>query len=439
MSSNMTDFSKIIKDAGIAGMGGAGFPAYMKVRNKADIVIANGAECEPLMKSDYYAISTYTKELIDGLNSLKAATGAKRAIIAVKAKRKEIIEKLRIFQKSGIEIALLDDYYPAGDEIVMISDILNIVVREGMLPIDEGIIVHNVATVIQMSKALKNDPMTRRFVTVTGDVRKPFSAEVPLGISFKDLIEVAEGTELSEYAIMENGVMMGGVVSTDDVVKKTTAGIIILPMNHPAVLDRSSNIDRQYKIARSVCDQCYACSEVCPRLLIGHRIEPHKIMRSVAFPMEQSAQAAALAANCCLCGLCSLFACPLGISPRRVIEAVKKTSSVHVEPAGFRAVDPMIAMKRVPMSRLLFRLGLDKYDRKEIVFLKEYHEVKLVRLMLLQHRGTPSLPVVKEGDIVKKGDLVAKAAEKDPSLPVHSSMSGKVTAVNKEYIEVKCG
>lgn len=432
----MADFIKIIKDAGIAGMGGAGFPAYMKASKKADVMIANGAECEPLMRSDYYATITYTRELFEGLKALKAATGAKRAIIAVKSKRKDIVEKLRASQKDGIEIGLLEDYYPAGDEIVMINDLLNVVVPAGKLPVDSGIVVNNVSTVIQMCRAVENSPMSSRFVTVTGDVRKPFCAEVPLGVSFADLIETAGGTDLPEYAIMENGVMMGTVVSPDAVVKKTTSGIIVLPIDHPAVRDRNSSLERHYKIARSVCDQCYACSEVCPRLLIGHRIEPHKIMRSIAFPVAQSEQAAAHAANCCLCGLCSLFACPLGISPRRVIENIRKDSFTKTENVISRPVDPMIALKRVPMSRLLMRLGLDKYDRQNVSFLSFYRDVRGVRLMLLQHRGFPSIPVVKKGDQVKKGDMVAKAADRDPSLPVHASISGKVSEVNEHYIEL---
>lgn len=429
----MTDLIKTIKDAGVAGMGGAGFPSYLKADSKVKIIIANGAECEPLMWSDYYAMSEYAGDLMEGLNLLKRHTGAQRMIIAVKAKKKHLVEKLESALKYGIEIFLLEDYYPAGDEIILVNDVLGITIPERTFPVKNGVLVNNAATIINISRAFKGYPVTKRFVTVTGEVNRPFAAEAPLGISFTDLLKAAGGSSLTEFSIMESGVMMGRLADVNDVVCKTTSGIVVLPPEHPVVRERKSDIERHYKIARSVCDQCYACSEVCPRLLIGHRIEPHKIMRSVAFPQAGTASDSA---NCCLCGLCSLFACPMGISPRRVIENIRINAAENPGMGNTKPADPMINLKRIPMSRLLYRMGLEKYERNNITFLKDFPAPESVRLMLRQHRGEPAVPVVKKGEIIKAGDVAAKASDNGPSLPVHCSITGAVSAVNADFIEI---
>lgn len=433
----MTDLLKAAKEAGVAGMGGAGFPAHIKLKNKVDVVIANGAECEPLMWSDYYAVMSDTSGLIEGVEELKRTVGARKAVIAVKAKRKELAEKICASLKYDIQLFLLDDYYPAGDEMVLIKDALGMTVPEGKLPTESGVLVSNVSTILKIHKAAAGEPFTTRFVTVSGGVRRPFAAEVPLGTEFSKLIEFAGGTEPEDFAVMEGGVMMGRPASLNDTVRKTTSGIVILPADHPAVREQAADISRQYKIARSVCDQCYACSEVCPRLLIGHRIEPHKIMRMAAFSLEESAQATSFAAYCCLCGLCSLYACPLGISPRRVIEDIRRKNGRPPDTQSMPVADPMLNLKRVPMSRLIYRLALDEYYKKEVNWIKDEPEIRKVRLMMLQHRGEPAVPVVKTGDKVQKGNLIARAADKEPSLPVHASIGGKVTAVNKDFIEIE--
>jgi Na+-translocating ferredoxin:NAD+ oxidoreductase RnfC subunit len=432
----MAGLIQTVKNAGIAGMGGGGFPAYLKLRNKVDVVIANGAECEPLMWSDYHAILCYVDCLIEGTRELKDAVGAKRAIIAVKSKREDLIKKLQSSIKYGIQLSLLDDYYPAGDELVLINDLLGISVQEGTLPVNAGVLVNNVSTIIQIQKAIRGEPFTSRFVTVTGEVRRPFVADVPLGTDFSRLIELAGGSELEDFAIMEGGVMMGRLSAGDDVVRKTTSGIVALPGDHPAVREQRGDIARQYKIARSVCDQCYACSEVCPRLLLGHRIEPHKIMRMAAFSLPESPAATSFASYCCMCGLCSLYACPLGISPRRVIENIRNNTAGLERLLTSRLPDPMLNLKRVPMLRLIYRLSLEKYENREVRLIKEDLKITKVRLLMLQHRGEPALPVVKPGDRVLAGDLVGKAADKDPALPVHASIDGKVTVANNDFVEI---
>jgi Na+-translocating ferredoxin:NAD+ oxidoreductase RnfC subunit len=432
----MADLIQTVKNAGIAGMGGGGFPAYLKLRNKVDVLIANGAECEPLMWSDYQAISCYADSLIEGIREIKNTVCAKKAIIAVKAKRKDLIKRLQSALKYDIQLSFLDDYYPAGDEIVLVNDLLGISIQEGMLPVNAGVLVSNVSTIIQIQKALRGEPFTSRFVTVAGDVRRPFVADVPIGTEFSRLIELAGGSELEDFAIMEGGVMMGMLAAADDVVRKTTSGIAVLPGDHPAVMEQKADIARQYRIARSVCDQCYACSEVCPRLMIGHRIEPHKIMRMAAFSLQESAAATSFASYCCMCGLCSLYACPLGISPRRVIENIRNNTAAQERVSSSRGPDPMLNLKRVPMSRLIYRLSLEKYENKEVQFIKEDLKISKVRLLMLQHRGEPAIPVVKPGDRVRAGDLVGKAADRDPALPVHASIDGKVTVANNNFVEI---
>jgi Na+-translocating ferredoxin:NAD+ oxidoreductase RnfC subunit len=433
----MIDLINKVKEAGVAGLGGGGFPTYVKLQNSVDTVIANGVECEPLLWSDYYALTKYPQEFIEGFKLVKKAVGAARATISVKSKKKDLIDRIKPHLSDELEVAYQDDYYPAGDEVMLIKDLLGLTVPEGGIPPQVGVLVSNVGTIISIYSASKGIPLTKRFVTVTGAVKKPYTAEVPIGTSFEFLIDLAGGTEIENYKILKGGVMMGELSGPEDVVSKTTTGIVILPTHHPAVKEAESDIERIYRIARSVCDQCYLCSEVCPRLQIGHNIEPHKIMRMISFMLESSAVATSIAHYCCSCGLCSLFACPLGISPRRVIEEVQKKIPKLESTNPIKTPDPMMNTKRVPTGRLIARLGLEVYEQKKNYFLESIPDTGYVQLRMDQHAGAPAIPSVKPGDSVRTGDVVAQAAESEISLPVHASIDGTVTEVNESYVKIE--
>jgi Na+-translocating ferredoxin:NAD+ oxidoreductase RnfC subunit len=433
----MKEFAIKVRRAGIVGMGGGGFPAYMKLLSSADTVIANGVECEPLLESDYYLLMNYTREFVEGLRVLAAEVGAGRVIIAVKRKRKGLIEHISGFLKNGMEITPIDDYYPAGDEFMLVRDTLGKIVPEGGIPLDIGVVVNNVATIVGYYFASKGKPSLSRFITVTGCVREPFTAEVPIGTRFETLIKAAGGTETEDYIILSGGVMMGETATLDDALSKRTSGIIVLPSDHPAAREQSLTLERINKIARSVCDQCWACSDFCSRLHLGHHIEPHKIMRMISFQLDQSAHATSIAHYCSKCGLCSLYACPLGISPRRVIEHLQQKEKKPEQPPLKRQPDPMVEFRRTPVSRLMARLRLEQYAQKETRFLEDIPAIEEVRIALCQGIGDVPVPVVTAGKRVTAGDVIAEPAEEVLGVALHASISGTVVDVTGDYITIK--
>ena len=146
---------KLVEEAGVVGAGGAGFPSHLKISSKVDTVIANGAECEPLLYTDQTAMIEQTRELVAGLEMVVNITGAQKGIIALKSVYQDCIKKLKaaIKGKNGIELFLLEDFYPCGDEHVLTFEVTGRLVPQRGIPLETGVLVHNVTTLINIYHA----------------------------------------------------------------------------------------------------------------------------------------------------------------------------------------------------------------------------------------------------------------------------------------------
>ena len=192
------EIAAAVQAAGVTGAGGAGFPTHVKFRAQAEIVLANGAECEPLTHVDKQLMIHHAPQVVAGLRAAIRATGAERGIIGVKAKSKEAIASLRreLQGAEDITIAELGNFYPSGDEQVMVYDVLGRIVPEGGIPLDVGVVVNNVETLYNVSQALEGRPVTHKYVTVIGEVARPVTVRVPIGVSIGEVI-VLPGARLS--------------------------------------------------------------------------------------------------------------------------------------------------------------------------------------------------------------------------------------------------
>ena len=160
-------------DAGVVGAGGAGFPTHIKIDCKAEIVIANGAECEPLLRVDQQVMLFHAQEIVAGLLAVKKQTGAQRGAIATKAHYGEAVDALKkAVEGTGIALHLMKSYYPAGDEQEIVYDLTGKVVPTGGLPLDVGAVVLNVSTLVNIARAMDGIPVTDKIVTVGGGGRK---------------------------------------------------------------------------------------------------------------------------------------------------------------------------------------------------------------------------------------------------------------------------
>lgn len=309
-------------DAGILGAGGAGFPTHVKINCKAEYVIANGAECEPLLRVDQQVMQYYAADVIRGIRAVAAHTGAKHTVIALKAHYEAAVAALRkeLGEAKDVELHLLQAYYPAGDEQQIVYEVTGRVVPTGGLPLDVGCVVCNVSTLANIAHALSGEPVTDKFVTVGGAVKNPVTLRVPVGISCLELLKAAGGApEHCRYII--GGPCMGRVVDDPDVpVTKTTGGLLAIEAEHPLFVSRRDELD--LRLIKSVCCQCSMCTQMCPRNALGLNVQPHKAMRSLANGMDLTGESNGIF-YCCNCGLCTYYACNFGLKPSAVMQKLK--------------------------------------------------------------------------------------------------------------------
>ena len=301
-----------IRQAGVIGAGGAGFPTYKKLDAQVKHIIANGAECEPLLYKDRESMLQDQEALIEGLHIMQQLTDAKHVTIAVKQKNSDVVDVLKSkANKYGFDFLVYKDVYPAGDEYVLVHEITGQLIPPGGIPLQVGCVVDNTETIVNIAHAVNDIPVTQKYLTITGAVKNPVTTIVPVGTSFADCFELAGGLTADSPVILTGGVMMGGVeTDLNAPVSKTLGGLIALPADHYLVRRKSEPKETYTRIGHGQCDQCSLCTELCPRYIMGYPIEPHKVMRSLGFAGEKDDFWGKYAMNCCECNLCSLYACP---------------------------------------------------------------------------------------------------------------------------------
>lgn len=238
---SLDELKQKLRNAGIAGAGGAGFPAYAKLSDKADTIILNCAECEPLLKLHQQVLTEYAFEVLSALSVVAESVGAKTVIIALKKHYKDAINAVNsVLNKfKNVQISFLPEVYPAGDEVITIYETTGRVVPPGSIPISVGVTVFNVETALNIYYAVfENKPVTHKYVTISGAVKKPTTVKAPLGMTFARLIQLAGGATEENYTVISGGPMMGKLVNPLDTVTKTTNGILVFPENHPVVEKR---------------------------------------------------------------------------------------------------------------------------------------------------------------------------------------------------------
>ena len=419
-----------LRDLGVVGAGGAGFPTHEKLRTKAEVLILNAAECEPLLHKDKELLEHYATEILDGMLSLAEHVGAQRTVVAIKEKYTALIAKLAPEAAArGIEIHNLPDSYPAGDEFITVFEVTGRVIPPGGLPRDVGCLVQNVETVLNIQRDV---PVTHKYLCVVADVPTPMTVRVPVGTSFRDVLQACGVAADTVQHVQVGGVMMGKVMqSLDEVVTRTTGALLCFPAEHIVARKYNTSPRARDVIGMSACDQCSFCTELCPRYLLGHPVEPHVAMRSLEFN-RLGDQALLGSQFCCECNLCTLYACPEDLFPSyaTIDHKRKMRTEGKTHPVTGRTdmpVHSMLEYRRVPVSSLIKKLGLAQY--KNVGPLTEIDWASIeVNIPLQQHIGAPAVACVKVGQQVQLGDVIGTAPE-GLGVAVHASISGTVQSV----------
>ncbi len=436
---DISNLKKILQQTGVAGAGGAGFPTYAKLSEKAEVIILNCAECEPLLRVHRQVMAKYADKIVSALSLLTEVLDAKEFVIAVKGAYKSTVDAVNYAltdQKKG-RLHLLKEVYPAGDEVVLVYDTLGKVVPAGGLPLDVGALVINVETALDVYNAVyENKPVTHKYLTVTGEVKNPKTVLAPIGASFSDIIESVGGATVDDYAIIHGGPMTGRLADRSCSVTKTSNAIIVLPKNHYLIGKRTQKITISVKRALGACCQCQTCTDLCSRNLLNHPIDPAAFMKCVT---GGHAEVKPLIDTlyCSSCGLCEMYSCPQGLSPATLIGIYKsKLRKNGLSPQKQEAplsAKPERSGRLVPMERLISRLDITKYDVDAPLDEAALPITKL-KISLSENIGAPSVPVVKKGDAVKCGQLIADSKENALSLPLHSPIDGIITDITEKAI-----
>ena len=432
-----------IRSAGVVGAGGAGFPTHVKVDASVDTVLVNGASCEPLLMSDPYLLESEAGAMIRGLEAVLDCTGAAKGIICLKGKHHKAMAAVRSAVASDVTGRLavfeLRDFYPAGDEQVLVHEVLGRTVPEGGIPLQVGVVVSNVESLVNVALAMEGTPLTDRLVTVAGEVRRPMVVRVPVGSLVSDVLAFAGGPTISDYVVVDGGPMMGRVLpDTDQPVTKTTSGLLVLPPNHNVVARKIMDPARVRRITSTICCQCSQCTDLCPRNLLGHRLHPHKLMR-IGESDVLSSSIAREALLCSECGICEKFACPMLVSPREVNAQIKRTlmkEGIRWEgPKQALRTHPFRDTRYVPTARLMQRLDVARYDSHPGMI--DGFAPEVVRVALKQHIGAPAICVAAVGDKVKKGDLIGEIPDKALGARVHASINGKIESISDGMVTIR--
>lgn len=309
------DIIHIIGEAGIVGMGGAGFPTHVKLSpkepDKIDYVIVNCAECEPYLTSDYRKMLEEPDKLVRGLQIVLSLFPGAQGILAVEDNKPDCIEKLRKQTENldHIFVRALMTKYPQGSERQLIYAVTGRTINSKMLPADQGCVVNNVDTVIAICNAIdEGQPLMHRIVTVTGDaVREPQNFRVKTGTLYSELIEEAGGFVAEPEKIISGGPMMGFAIFDIDVpVTKTSSALLCMTKDEVSMWEIGP------------CINCGRCVEVCPSRLIPTRLAEHADHFNTEGFLELNGM------ECVECGSCT-YICPAKRQLAQSIKSMRKT------------------------------------------------------------------------------------------------------------------
>ena len=304
----------IVKEAGIVGMGGAGFPTHVKLSpkepEKIDYVIANCAECEPYLTSDYRRMLEEPEKLIEGLKIILKLFPKAQGVLAVEDNKPDCISLLRQLTKdeTRISVKALKTKYPQGGERTLIYAVTGRRINSTMLPADVGCIVNNVDTIVAVYRAvIEGKPLMERIVTVTGDaVTNPRNFRVKIGTSYQELLEAAGGFKTQPEKIICGGPMMGfGMFDLNVPTTKTSTALLGFTKDEVSSMEPGP------------CINCGRCVEVCPGRIIPSRLADY------AQHFDEEAFLKNYGMECCECGCCS-FICPAKRPLTQEIKSMRK-------------------------------------------------------------------------------------------------------------------
>lgn len=314
----------LIKEAGVVGMGGAGFPTFIKMSpkepDKIDYIIANCAECEPYLTSDYRRMLETPDLLIDGMRVILSIFPKAQGVFAVEDNKPDCVKLLKELTKDEdrMSVKAIKTKYPQGAERMLIYAVTGRAINSDMLPADAGCIVDNVDTIVAIDRAVREGkPLMHRIVTVTGDaIADPRNFIVRIGTNYAELVEEAGGFKQDPVKIISGGPMMGfGIFDLNVPTTKTASALLCLTKDDVSAMEPTA------------CINCGRCSEACPERLLPGRLSTYAVHGDAESFVKENGM------ECCECGCCS-YVCPAKKPLTQTIKSMRKLELANRKKAG---------------------------------------------------------------------------------------------------------
>lgn len=314
----------LIKEAGVVGMGGAGFPTFIKMSpkepEKIDYIIANCAECEPYLTSDYRRMLENPELLIDGMWVILSIFPKAQGVFAVEDNKPDCVKLLKELTKDEdrMSVKAIKTKYPQGAERMLIYAVTGRAINSDMLPADAGCIVDNVDTIVAINQAVREGkPLMHRIVTVTGDaIADPRNFIVRIGTNYAELVEEAGGFKKDPVKIISGGPMMGfGIFDLNVPTTKTASALLCLTKDDVSAMEPTA------------CINCGRCSEACPERLLPGRLSTYAVHGDAESFVKENGM------ECCECGCCS-YVCPAKKPLTQTIKSMRKLELANRKKAG---------------------------------------------------------------------------------------------------------
>lgn len=314
----------LIREAGVVGMGGAGFPTFIKMSpkepEKIDYIIANCAECEPYLTSDYRRMLENPELLIDGMRVILSIFPKAQGVFAVEDNKPDCVKLLKELTKDEdrMSVKAIKTKYPQGAERMLIYAVTGRAINSDMLPADAGCIVDNVDTIVAINQAVREGkPLMHRIVTVTGDaIADPRNFIVRIGTNYAELVEEAGGFKKDPVKIISGGPMMGfGIFDLNVPTTKTASALLCLTKDDVSAMEPTA------------CINCGRCSEACPERLLPGRLSTYAVHGDAESFVKENGM------ECCECGCCS-YVCPAKKPLTQTIKSMRKLELANRKKAG---------------------------------------------------------------------------------------------------------
>ncbi len=435
------ELRSVLQKNGVICIGGLNLPMSVKLESQIKTIILNCAQYEPLLKVQTQLLAAHAQEVLRTLSFIGEVLKAEKIIVAVNKTDKEIVEIVETIALDypKLTIKMFDGCYPAGDEVVLTYEITGQVVGPNDAVADLGIAVFNVETVYNAYQAIYlQKPVLEKIVSIRGEVKHPMTIKVPVGTQVEEIIKYVGGTTCENPTYIIGGPMWGNVGNRLSTITKSTDAVLVLPEENCVVQKKKTITSNELKRAAASCCQCMRCTDLCPRNLLGHPIEPHAFIRAASYNDFHDTDAFLNTMFCSTCGLCEMYSCTQELSPRRLIAEYKaglRASGIEKPKATKKEIDEDRKYRKISIERLTARLNLLKYDLDDMIK-QDAIPTRKVKIMLQQHVGSTIHAVVKDKDLVKVGQVIAQSTEATGTY-LHTSISGIVCETNENFIIIE--